>query len=387
MEESKQHYDANGFMNVVGNPISKVGIFQYLGSEIGAPDPDRVYNVYRSADELIKSIDSFKLKPMIDEHEWIGDNGTAPEQKGVQGVIGTDVYFDSPYLRADLTIYSRAATNMIRNKHKVELSPAYSSKYVFEQGTFDGEVYDAIQVDLKANHLALVERGRTGSDVKVLDHRTFDQYPINLNLNNEATPMDVQTLLDAIKALNEEDKELLMLELVPAKVADNEKVEDEEVAVESEEIVEAVEAATAAVDVAEEVLEAAEEVLEAIEVVEEEVEAVTAEETMDSMRKKIKLLEGKVKSMDDGAIFKRIAKRDALAKSLARHVGSFTFDSMTVDQVAQYGVKRLGIKCAKGVEAVALDAWMQGRKADADKVTMDSAPVNLSSLKSKLIGK
>ena len=69
--------DANGWFEVKKNPISKVGVFPYRGSEIGAPDPQKIYMVLRPPSELgsKKTMDSFKLMPLVDNHTMIGDKG------------------------------------------------------------------------------------------------------------------------------------------------------------------------------------------------------------------------------------------------------------------------------------------------------------------------
>ena len=38
---TKQIKDANGFFEISDQPISKVGVFDYWGSEIDAPEPGR----------------------------------------------------------------------------------------------------------------------------------------------------------------------------------------------------------------------------------------------------------------------------------------------------------------------------------------------------------
>ena len=35
---TKRIIDSNGFVEIPDNPLSKVGIYDYLGSEIGAPE-------------------------------------------------------------------------------------------------------------------------------------------------------------------------------------------------------------------------------------------------------------------------------------------------------------------------------------------------------------
>lgn len=61
---SKRIYDENGWLFIPKNPISKAGVFPYLGSEIGAPEPTRIYNVLRSPEELEKSAETFRLIPI-----------------------------------------------------------------------------------------------------------------------------------------------------------------------------------------------------------------------------------------------------------------------------------------------------------------------------------
>ena len=89
-------YDTNGWYEIKNNPLSKVGVFQYLGKDIPLEgiEPHRVYNVFRPEAALNNdsTIDSFKLLPWIDDHEMLGDGFTAPESKGVAGVIGEQVF-------------------------------------------------------------------------------------------------------------------------------------------------------------------------------------------------------------------------------------------------------------------------------------------------------
>ena len=132
---TKRTYDNNGWLEVTDNPISKVGVFDYLGAEIGAPIPDKIYRVLRPPEELAseETINSFKLTPFIIEHEMLGKHATPAEMKGIQGVIGENVYFDPPYLRANIKIFSDAALSNI-DSGKIDLSPGYRSKYEFTSG-------------------------------------------------------------------------------------------------------------------------------------------------------------------------------------------------------------------------------------------------------------
>ena len=369
---SKRKHDKNGWVEIPMNPISKIGVFPYLGSEIGAPNPDQIYYVYRSEEELSRpeTIDSFKLLPFVDDHEWLGANGTAAEKKGIQGVIGEQVIYEAPYLKANLKILSNAALSTI-DSGKIELSPAYDCDYEQSSGSFDGQAYDYKQVGIIANHLALVQEGRTGKDIRVLDHKTF-----TVDLKEQT--MTLAELLAAIAELSAEDKAKLLDSLKPTedespeeKTEDAEKTEDD-----ADGVIEAVVDALEAVVEGDEV--AAEEA--AADIAEEAVDLETTQ-AMDSMRKQIKKLQGQVQSMDEGAILKRIAKRDELVARVKPHTGTFDHAMMTHDAVAQYGVKKLGIKCAPGTEAIALDAWLQGQKPVMSQKAMDSKSTN--SLKDK----
>ncbi|MDE9566751.1 DUF2213 domain-containing protein, partial [Xenorhabdus bovienii] len=394
---SKRTYDLNGWLEVKDNPISKVGVFDYMGSEIGAPNPGDLYRVYRPAEELESqaTIESFKLKPFIDEHEMLGKDGTPAEKKGIEGVIGENVYFDYPYLRGNIKILSNAALNQIDNG-KIELSPGYRCRYEFTPGTFEGEQYDAIQRDIRGNHLALVEEGRTGIDVAVQDHSviTIDTREL-VNMateeNNENTtdngftPEQVEQLQALIAAAiagqapvtdeGSEKKE------TPKENPEQEQTDSEEEKKAEDAVEEAETAAEAAetgepeaVENAEIAIEAAEE---AIEVAKEHLDPATT----DSLNRRIKRIRRGIQAMDDismlkrkvnrlakakptldtGALIKQLAGRDTLAQALTPFVGVFDHSSMTKQGVAEYGVKQLGIPCQKGQETIALDAWMHGR--------------------------
>lgn len=173
-------YDINGWFEVPRNPLSKVGVFPYLGRSIGAPEPDRIYMVYRPEEELSdpETIASFRLSPFVDDHTMLGDDeadGLTPaEQKGVHGVIGERVAYDPEKrtLYGNLKVFSKALSNRIKNG-KREISCGYRCAYEARHGVFEGQRYDYIQRHIRGNHLALVDQGRMGPDVRVLDHLKF----------------------------------------------------------------------------------------------------------------------------------------------------------------------------------------------------------------------
>ena len=103
--------------------------------------------------------------------------------------------------------------------------------------------------------------------------------------------------------------------------------------------------------------------------------SIASMDEMSSMKRKIARLEKARPTMDTGELLKQIGERDALAQKLTPFIGVFDHAPMTKQQVAEYGVEKLGIRCDKGTESIALNAWMQGRTPDSQKVhaTMDTA--------------
>ena len=372
---SARHTDINGFVTIKGNPISKEGVFEYSGAQIGHDDADRIFKVYRPGEELAdpECIESFRLLPFINEHTMLGseDEGmTPPERKGVEGMIGEDVYYEAPYLRGTLRIVSESLKNALAGG-KVELSPGYRCVYEMTPGVFNGERYDATQRKIRGNHLALVDEGRTGPDVAVLDRMTFTVDSNTLKeavMAEEMKDQEGSGGLDRTKALFEELKPLLaeseearamLAELVQA-MAKSDEGEGEKIA-EAEGEDEEAKAADVCKD--------------------EDTEKAQDEDTEAAMDARIKHLERKLAAMDT-ALVTGIADRDALASKLSEFVGTFDSARMTVAQVAAYGVSKLGIPCTKGAERVALDAWLHGRTPERKKagIAQDGKAVDIMKL-------
>lgn len=170
--------DHNQFWLIKNNPITKAGIFPYLGKQISPSlEPDKIYQVYRPEEEIKKAADTFKLVPLVDDHTMLGPDFTPAEQKGVHGVLGEDIQERNGTLFADVKIFSEQLKREIQDGKK-ELSLGYFCKYDLTPGQYNGMHYDAVQRDLKGNHIALVDNGRMGHDVRVMDAMAFDALDI-----------------------------------------------------------------------------------------------------------------------------------------------------------------------------------------------------------------
>ena len=168
-----RRYDDNGYLFVDESPILRAGILEYLGEELidgGSPDvdgqkidPEKTYKVYISPEELAKGADSFRLLPLVNGHEWLGMDGE--DAKGRQeGSSGEKVTIKGDMLFVPLKFTGDGILADLKDG-KEELSASYTNK-LSKSGVSD---YDFIASDIKGNHIALVERGRCGSDVRVLN--------------------------------------------------------------------------------------------------------------------------------------------------------------------------------------------------------------------------
>ena len=358
---SKRKKDGNGFIEIKGNPLTKVGVFPYLGVQIGAPDKAKIYHVYRPEEELNneETIKSFRLLPFINNHEMLGEGFTPAEQKGVQGAVGDEVYFEYPYLKGNLKIYGENIKEAI-NGGKVDLSAGYRCRYEKSPGEFEGQKYDYIQRSIRGNHIALVDEGRSGADVSVMD-----SLPIEIKeLTMEEAKPTMDEKLDDLKAM------LIAIDEKLKKAKDEEAPAKEEV--KEEEFVELDESMTSCMkdcglDSENKSLRKAfaEGVKYGEKVEKKEPKKLDSEHES----------EGAKKAMDEADIIKMIAKRDAMAKALSQHIGSFACDEMTLTDVAVYGAEKVGLHVEPENAVVAMDAWLLDRKP-AEVVTEVPAVVS-----------
>jgi len=356
----KREYDTNGWFEVKDNPLSMVGVFPYSGRSISDEcDPNKIYMVYRPAEELGSSdcIDSFKLIPWIDNHVMLGseDAGLTPsEQKGVQGVIGQDVHFDGNTLKGNIKVFSEAMANLIANGKK-ELSCGYRCRYEYSPGVFDGVKYDYVQREIRGNHLALVDNGRMGPDVAVLDHFTFtvdNKEFINMAEENKDMGSESPMTLEEVHKF---------LEDVMPKLAKIQQLTGQQYGSAGEE------------SVADEDMEKPDG--------DEEKPGITEDEEGEQYGvggQKTEEKEGeRGEGMDAATIARKvhaeIAKKNKLYEKLSAHIGAFDHSEMDLAKMAKYGCKKLGLDAAKENRVTFLEAYLLGKGAPA-RAGMDSAP-------------
>lgn len=169
---TERKYTDEGFLNVPAR-ISRVGTQVYTNYELGITDEgtERMITVYRPEEEVFDaaSLLSFANKPVTNGHPPELVTPTNSKKFSV-GMSDPSVVKDGMFASTNLSIIDADAIASIESG-KVELSNGYTADLDWTPGvTPDGEVYDAVQRNIKGNHIAIVERGRAGPSCRVADN-------------------------------------------------------------------------------------------------------------------------------------------------------------------------------------------------------------------------
>jgi hypothetical protein len=152
--------------------IARSGIQIYSGASVGRPEMDEV-RVYRPEEEVFadSAMASLAHRPITVDHPE--DFVTSRNWRDLAvGNTGGRVVRDGDYVALDLALMDQDAIDAMRSG-KRELSVGYSCTLEFTAGkTKDGAEYDAIQRDIRGNHLALVDKARAGPECRFGDRQT-----------------------------------------------------------------------------------------------------------------------------------------------------------------------------------------------------------------------
>lgn len=164
---------ADGYLAVRAK-AARTGVYVYTGAEVdpdnkhGLRDRDTV-NVLRDEATVFdkKAVHSFIGKPVTDNHpsKAVNSENWRDYARGV--IMGA--LKDGEHLAFDLLLTDKAAIEAV-NGGKRELSNGYAAELEF--GDFkaaDGTECQARQASIRGNHIAIVDRGRAGSECRIAD--------------------------------------------------------------------------------------------------------------------------------------------------------------------------------------------------------------------------
>lgn len=159
----------------------RTGIQYYRASEVGLVG-DHLVAVYRPPEEVFAkdSVASFARVPVTMDHP--AELVTADTWDAVAiGETDSEILRDGERLRIPMTIRSADAIRAVQDG-KRELSAGYVCDLDWTAGTTkDGEHYDAVQRGIRANHIAIVAKGRAGSEFRIGDSAgTWGATPITV---------------------------------------------------------------------------------------------------------------------------------------------------------------------------------------------------------------
>lgn len=153
----------NGWAQLDGR-ITRTGVFVYsylkadgsVGELRELRHPDDVFNE--------KSLRTADMLPITVGHPptFLDADNARTFAVGASGTALRDGIF----VRTPLKVFDRAGNEAIEAGWE-ELSCGYTCDVVFEAGEFEGERYDARQVNIEYNHVAICERGRAGREVRL----------------------------------------------------------------------------------------------------------------------------------------------------------------------------------------------------------------------------
>lgn len=169
---TQTYYTAEGYL--VDRPVvTSTGIFEYIEAN------GSVRRELRLPEEVFapESLKSYRGKPIIITHSagLINKDNVGDEEIGT---IMSEGYRSGEDVRAEIIIHD---TEKMKAAGLKELSLGYNLDLEETPGVWNGQKYDAIQRNIRINHLALVREARAGERARL----NIDSRDANKNLKGE----------------------------------------------------------------------------------------------------------------------------------------------------------------------------------------------------------
>jgi len=167
-DSAKKRVTASGYL-VAQPKVARTGIQLYRGSEVGNDSLD-IVRIYRPEDEVfnIDSMKSFGHKPVTDDHPPVLVDAKNWKQFS-KGQTDGEVVREGDFVRVPMMISDAGLVSKV-DSGKAELSVGYTCQIAWGEGTTpDGQTYDAMQRNIRVNHVAVVDRARGGPELRIGD--------------------------------------------------------------------------------------------------------------------------------------------------------------------------------------------------------------------------
>jgi hypothetical protein len=183
------HRTADGYL-AASPRIARTGIQVYKGWEMGVPEKETV-RIYRPEKEVFApdSLRSYAHKPVTNDHPKeavTSDNW----RKYAVGHTADEILRDGGFIRIPIMI-SDANTIQDIEEGKTQLSLGYTMELDWTPGKApNGEAYDGVQRNIRANHLALVAAARGGKELRVGDSTEGTTLMKKITVDNASFDVD-----------------------------------------------------------------------------------------------------------------------------------------------------------------------------------------------------
>jgi len=160
LEKPRKHH--SGYLRCDGY-VTRVGVLTYH-----LPDGS-TRREFRPPEEVFRtdSLETLKMVPVTDGHPPEGLLKPEFAKLRTVGYAGENIRVDGQRVAAPLVLHDKAAIDAVESKKRRELSAGYLLDLEMKSGVWNGQRYDAIQRNIRYNHIALTDKGRAGPDVAI----------------------------------------------------------------------------------------------------------------------------------------------------------------------------------------------------------------------------
>lgn len=185
---------STGFLHVKDVPIARVGVFPYQKAD-GSIEMEA-----KLPDDLLAdtAIDSANNKAITDNHPTELVNRDNFSQYG-KGITANNAHTDGNRIKVDMSITDPTLIQEIKDG-KQELSIGFVTELVPQSGEYQGVKYDSMQRNIQINHVAVVDRGRAGSSIRITGDSAImtDKEGGNTNMDTTQVMLDGANITVAV---------------------------------------------------------------------------------------------------------------------------------------------------------------------------------------------